>query len=708
MATKASLSSGNWSDPNIWNPTGVPANLDDVTISSGHTVVFDVDQSSFTDGLNSLTINGTLTVSTSVNTHLKMRGNVTIASSGVFQQGTVANPIPAGVTHEVTLNQNGVNVNYSITCNGTWVAQGASKPEFWCLLSQTVNAGATTIYVDRATGWKAGDQIVIASTSTSYNSHDLRTLSTDAGESSLSVTSGLTYTHEKSDPYINAEIINLTRNIKIHGQSTSLQGYIVLGSTAVVDWDWIEIYWMGSATTGKRGIEISSTTNNNVSIRYCSIHDFRVTSSNGINVTSSAAVDLKYNVSFYIDYYAYSLNAGTAVVPPSDSIVIYGPNAYATGVYQSSSNYNVTNSISNMRISGTAYAIYIGGGDSAVPINSCVLHSCRNHLCYIASKYCGTIDSTWFVRSAGTGRGIYVLSFAVNGMQVKNSAFVSLSGEGIFVGYSGIVWVSGCTFSSCVNADIHVEAGGGVYATNCSFSNSRPIRKGGSNVSTFAIADNCTFSTIPTYFDVAGSRPNPNSKLPYLLSFIRSMRHNGYSNRFVEIRDYGRTMDQVTAGYPESWAYGGSGRCLVLDPTSTTDPLVFYFYLPVGSSSFKVQFYKKVTLTTNGPSLKLTVWDVDHSTVLLDAATVSLGSDWELYQSPTLTPSGAGTVLCLLECFDGPLGLGGVVGIDQIGLDPGTRVDLGNLDRFLPQEPGMLFVDATATGGAGPYRYGSA
>jgi len=682
----------------------VPANLDDVTISSGHTVVFDVDQSSFTDGLNSLTINGTLTVSTSVNTHLKMRGNVTIASGGVFQQGTVANPIPAGVTHEVTLNQNGTNVNYSITCNGTWVAQGASKPEFWCLLSQTVNAGATTIYVDRATGWKAGDQIVIASTSTSYNSHDLRTLSTDAGESSLSVTSGLTYTHEKIDPYINAEIINLTRNIKIHGESTSLQGYIVLGSTAVVDWDWIEIYWMGSGTSDKRGIEISSTTNNNVSIRYCSIHDFIVTSSIGINVTSSAAVDLKYNVSFYIDYYAYSLAAGTAVVPPSDGIIIYCPNltSHSAGVFQLSNNYNVTNPISNMRISGTYYAIYFAGGDSAVPVNSCVLHSCTSlYSGHVAYRYCCTIDSTWFVR----GRGINIGHIGPNGMRVFNSVFVGLSGEGIKA-YSGILWVSGCTFSSCVNADIYMStnASGGVYATNCSFSNSMPIRKGG--WATFAIADNCTFSTTPSYFDGTAPRPNPSSKLPYLLSYVRSIRHNGYSNRFLELRDYGRTTDQVTAGYPESWAYGGSGRCLVLDPTSTTNPLVFYFYLLVGSSSFKVQFYKKVTVTTNGPSLKLTVWDVDHNTVLLDAATVSLGSDWELYQSPTLTPSGAGTVLCLLECFDGSSG--GVVGIDQIGLDPGTRVDLGKLDWYLPQEPGMLFVDATATGGAGPYRYGSA
>jgi G8 domain len=55
---KSSTGTGNWNTAGTWSPVGVPANGDDVTVVTGHTVTVDVNTAS----LASLTVNGTLTV----------------------------------------------------------------------------------------------------------------------------------------------------------------------------------------------------------------------------------------------------------------------------------------------------------------------------------------------------------------------------------------------------------------------------------------------------------------------------------------------------------------------------------------------------------------------------------------------------------------------------------------------------------------------
>lgn len=85
MGIVTSKQSGLWSDVNTWDTGIVPVNGDTVTIVSGHTVTFDVDQSSFANGLALLTINGVLNFKVDVITYLKMNGN--IAGTGTLQVG---------------------------------------------------------------------------------------------------------------------------------------------------------------------------------------------------------------------------------------------------------------------------------------------------------------------------------------------------------------------------------------------------------------------------------------------------------------------------------------------------------------------------------------------------------------------------------------------------------------------------------------------
>jgi hypothetical protein len=121
MANITSVKSGLWSDPTVWDSGTVPANGDSVTIASGHTVTFNVDQSGFSSGLAGLTINGTLTfIADGTRTYLKMAGNIT--GSGAFYVGTQANPIPPSTDGQPTA---------TIAFNGAYQVTGTLTIELW-------------------------------------------------------------------------------------------------------------------------------------------------------------------------------------------------------------------------------------------------------------------------------------------------------------------------------------------------------------------------------------------------------------------------------------------------------------------------------------------------------------------------------------------------------------------------------------------------
>jgi hypothetical protein len=92
MATRTSSQSGNWSSTSTWGGAAVPANGDAVIISTGHDVVFDVDQSGFANGLLSLQIDGILRFKVDAVTYLKMNGNIT-GTGELYVGNSEADPI---------------------------------------------------------------------------------------------------------------------------------------------------------------------------------------------------------------------------------------------------------------------------------------------------------------------------------------------------------------------------------------------------------------------------------------------------------------------------------------------------------------------------------------------------------------------------------------------------------------------------------------
>ena len=142
MAARSSNLSGgtgNWSAVGTWDGgASVPANGDTVTITAGDTVVFDVDQSGFANGLGEMTVNGTLKFATTATTttFLKTNASITLGAAGAFYVGnSAADPIPASSSATVQLPAN----TSKITGSGTLRFYGA-----------IVATNATTLAADAA------------------------------------------------------------------------------------------------------------------------------------------------------------------------------------------------------------------------------------------------------------------------------------------------------------------------------------------------------------------------------------------------------------------------------------------------------------------------------------------------------------------------------------------------------------------------------
>jgi hypothetical protein len=158
MPTFTSVKSGYWNDPTVWDRNAVPADGDSVTVSAGHTVTFNVNQSGFATGLAGLTINGTLKIPSqaedpSMPNTVVLKVNANIAGSGSFLIGSPTQPI----TYPQVVR---ILVNGTITV-ATFNCYGEQRSPLWDYLAQDAAAGATTIVLQNGLPLRSGDIIAI-------------------------------------------------------------------------------------------------------------------------------------------------------------------------------------------------------------------------------------------------------------------------------------------------------------------------------------------------------------------------------------------------------------------------------------------------------------------------------------------------------------------------------------------------------------------
>jgi hypothetical protein len=227
MANIFTLKSGLASDPTVWSGGVVPTGVDRVLIMASHVVELNGayewgDDSTATITINgvstnkSISVGGTLKHSRTVSSSLTCVGQFYVLGGGYHDMGTEADPILLPVTVTMSLNKSATmainKYGYETTALGRTTAWGSSKLRT-ANLTATAIATATSIQVVIATGWKAGDEIVISQTDmTSSNRYGFGVIAAGyvSGSLTIPLVSPLSFTHTAG-----ALVGNVTNNVTV-------------------------------------------------------------------------------------------------------------------------------------------------------------------------------------------------------------------------------------------------------------------------------------------------------------------------------------------------------------------------------------------------------------------------------------------------------------------------------------------------------------
>jgi hypothetical protein len=288
MGSITTAGSGNWSSTTAdapWPGGTVPIEGDNVVIASGHTVTIDQNITIGNDTTTAaITINsgGKLQVlSTAAAAYtLTCKGNFVV--NGTLEIGTVANPIPVGKEFTILLNYSAslADGEYGMligeSAAGTVTLQGATKTYYKSLLDVNASVSDNHIHTADNTGWKDNDVLALAPTSRTYSEYETLTMNGDASDDVINFDSpaSLAYAHSGTSP-TQAEVVNLTRTVKIKSYNSSYPGYIsIKNASTVIDWDWVEFNGLGLNAANKYGAInfLTNALSTAAAIRYCSFY----------------------------------------------------------------------------------------------------------------------------------------------------------------------------------------------------------------------------------------------------------------------------------------------------------------------------------------------------------------------------------------------------------------------------------------------------
>jgi hypothetical protein len=242
-----------WSDPASWPNKKVPVAGDKVTIERGKEVVLDVSP----PALNGLHVEGKLSFADTADLTLTTEW---IMIHGELTIGTEAKPHTRKAT--ITLTDNvkeeemaGMGDRGIMISGGTLNLHGDRTSNTWTKLAATANAGANSIQVLNAAGWRVGDEIVLASTDYDPKQSERRTISAISGNT-VTLDKKLDYMHFGKitfDVDERGEVGLLTRNIKIQASPDAEQsffgGHIMAMVTSKMFVEGVELNRMGQNLT---------------------------------------------------------------------------------------------------------------------------------------------------------------------------------------------------------------------------------------------------------------------------------------------------------------------------------------------------------------------------------------------------------------------------------------------------------------------------
>jgi cell migration-inducing and hyaluronan-binding protein len=219
-----------WSDAATWPNRKVPVAGDKVTIDAGKEVVLDVN----TPALAGVTVNGKLSFANTADVELTTEW---IMLHGELEIGTEKAPHTRKATITFTNNVkdediSGVGgttnkVDRGIMLMGGTLNLHGITTNTWTKLSSTANAGATSIQVLNAAGWKVGDEIVLASTDYDPRQAERRTIAAISGNT-ITLDKKLEYMHFGKITFNvdeRGEVGLLTRNIKLQASADAAESF---------------------------------------------------------------------------------------------------------------------------------------------------------------------------------------------------------------------------------------------------------------------------------------------------------------------------------------------------------------------------------------------------------------------------------------------------------------------------------------------------
>lgn len=252
---------GNWSNAASWVGAAVPAEGDNATIVAGDTITVDQNTTVGNDTATAaIAVNGGLDVPHNVAADyiLTLKGDLKINSGGEFNIADSSNSLDSARKFTVETNYSGALAagKYGLLCNdgGKFRTYGTTKSMETTLAGDVAALGTQiTVQAGEYAGWKVGDQITIAVTSTSRGPAytEMRTIQAiDTVNHIITLTAGVTYAHTTD-----AQVCLLSHNIILTSFNAGFNGYIRNYSQTKANFhiDYTELTELGANVGGKNG-----------------------------------------------------------------------------------------------------------------------------------------------------------------------------------------------------------------------------------------------------------------------------------------------------------------------------------------------------------------------------------------------------------------------------------------------------------------------
>ncbi|MEX2092009.1 MAG: G8 domain-containing protein, partial [Pirellulales bacterium] len=226
QVTHFAVTNGAWSDPNTWHDGVVPGNGSRVLIPIGVQVTVD---RAIAARIGTVRVDGTLSFSTTANSELRV-DTIVVSSIGSFEMGTEAAPIPANISARLLITDNGpidrvadpFGISRGLISHGSVSMHGAAVTSH-VAVNGALLAGTNLLTLKSIpTGWKIGDTIVVASSSSGAVQNEVRKIVALLGNL-IVLDRPLTFNHVPISTDLEIHVANTTRNVSIASESTVVQ-----------------------------------------------------------------------------------------------------------------------------------------------------------------------------------------------------------------------------------------------------------------------------------------------------------------------------------------------------------------------------------------------------------------------------------------------------------------------------------------------------